>query len=301
MDEIYKKLGVDFNVAFYMIFFTLIWVRILMMGSMLPFLFGKPVPKYVLVGASMLLAVYAFPYLVPETPPPILDDHLALVVLYLKEIFYGLTIGTSVAIVFHAFSSVGQMVDNQRGMAIARVLIPQLGAQASLTALLLFNMGVVIYLTIGGHLIFLDGFFMSFRELPVLAFPVTGPGMFPLMDLFIRMTGNVIFIGLQMATPVIIAIFLTDLILGIANRVAPQINVWQLGFTVKGYIGTLLLFISITMIAEQMQVHTIKSNQNAQEVVKLLQGKVPIDAPQLEMPEDGMPKEMKGPLPVITK
>jgi type III secretory pathway component EscT len=104
-----------------------------------------------------------------------------------------------------------------------------------------------------------------------------------------------------MSTPVIIAIFLTDLILGIANRVAPQINVWQLGFTIKGYIGTLLLFVSITMIAEQMNYYSIKSNENAAEVVKLLQGKVPPDAPVLGIPEDGLRKEADGPIPVQTK
>jgi len=33
-------------------------------------------------------------------------------------------------------------------------------------------LGIVIYLVIGGHLYFFNSFFMSFRELPVLQFPV---------------------------------------------------------------------------------------------------------------------------------
>jgi len=301
MQEFLDKLGVNINVAFYLIYFSLIWVRVLMMVSVIPFLFGKPVPKYVLVASSFVFAVFAFSSLAPGQPVPLVDDRLALVMLYIKEVFYGLAIGMSAAVIFHAFASVGQMVDNQRGMAIARILIPQLGAQASITAVFLFQMGIVIYLSVGGHHLFLQTFFESFRELPLLSFPVAGPGMYALVDLFIRITGEIIYIALQMATPVIIAIFLTDLILGIANRVAPQINVWQLGFTIKGYIGTLLLFISITMIGEQMVYYSRQSNRHSQEVVELMQGKVPEDAPEAPMHEDGLFKPEEGPLPVKTK
>ncbi|MBT3182537.1 MAG: flagellar biosynthetic protein FliR [Deltaproteobacteria bacterium] len=301
MQELMDKLGVNLNVAFYLIFFSLIWVRVSMMATVIPFLFGKPVPKYVVIASAFVLAAFAFPNLVPEHPPALLDDKLALVILYLKEIFYGLAIGTVIGIVFHAFTSVGQMIDNQRGMSIARILIPQLGSQASITGALLFQLGIVIYLSYGGHLVFLDSFFQSFITLPVLGFPVVGVGMFPLIDLFINVTGEVIYIALQMSTPVIIAIFLTDLILGIANRVAPQINVWQLGFTMKGYIGILLLFVSITMVAEKMKDYLIQSNRYADEVIELLQGRVPEDAPQLIETEDGMPKEGPSPPRVHTK
>ena len=72
-----------------------------------------------------------------------------------------------------------------------------------------------------------------------------------------RITGEVIYIGIQMAAPVIIAIFFVDIILGIANRIAPQINVWMLGFTLKGYVGVLLLFISITMISDRIVYYSI--------------------------------------------
>lgn len=301
MQELYERLGVNIDVAFYLIFFTLIWVRVLMMASVLPFLFGKPVPRYVLVASAFVLAIFAFPNLVPKQPSPIFDDRLALVMLYIKEIFYGLGIGMSVAVLFHAFASVGQMVDNQRGMSIARILIPQLGEQASISGVFLFQMGIVLYLSVGGHLLFFQTFFESFSKLPVLDFPAAGPGMFALVDLFIRITGEVIYIALQMSSPVIIAIFLADLILGVANRVAPQINVWMLGFTLKGYIGTLLLFVSITMIGEQMQYYSSKSNVYSEETVELMQGKVPEGAPEAPTPEDGRPSPDAGPQDVKTR
>lgn len=300
MQEFLGRIGVNINVAFSLIFLSLVWVRVLAMTSVIPFLFGKPVPRYVVVGASMVLALFVYPNIVPKTPPALPPDHLVLVVLYLKEAFYGLAIGMSAAIFFHAFESVGQMIDNQRGMSIARVLIPQLGEQGSITGVFLFQLGIVLYLAFGGHRLFLDAFFRSYEVLPILAFPTIGPGLFPMMDLFMRITGQVLYIALQMSAPVIIAIFFADIILGIANRVAPQINVWELGFHVKGYIGILLLFVALTMIGEQIHHYTDQSNQYAGQVIELLQGKIPEGLPEeAPAPEEGLPKPEAGPPPVI--
>jgi type III secretion protein SpaR/YscT/HrcT len=301
MQELVNKLGLDINVAFMLIFYSLIWVRILGMAAMVPFLFGKPVPKYVMVGASAAMALFVYPNLVPKVAPQLADDWTLLAILYIKEAFYGMTMGLAIGIIFHAFASVGQMIDNQRGMSIARILIPSLGQQLSISSLFLFQLGIVIFFIIGGHLIFFDSFFSSYIVLPVLEFPVMGPGFFPLVDLFITITGEVIFIALQMSAPVIIAIFLADLILGIANRVAPQINVWMLGFTLKGYVGILLMFISFTMIYSQMEKYILRADTHVDQVIELLRGRVPVDAPQLEAPEEGLPKLKEGVQPVITK
>lgn len=298
MQDFLDKIGVNINVTFSLIFLSLIWVRVLAMVSIVPFLFGKPVPKYVLTGASMVLALFVYPAIVPKTPPVLEQDIIALAVLYFKEAFYGVSIGMAVTVVFYSFESVGQMIDNQRGVSIARILIPQLGEQGSISGNFLFQLGLVIYLAMGGHLFFLNSFFSSFNVLPVLGFPVTGPGLFPMMDLFMRITGEVLYIALQMAAPVIIAIFFSDIILSIANRVAPQINVWELGFQVKGYIGILLMFVALTMMAQQMDTYTVKSGRYAEQVIELLQGKIPTDLPEAPAPEEGLPKPEEGAPPV---
>ncbi len=294
MDDFLGQLGVNVNVTFHLIFFSLVWVRVLMMASVLPFIFGKPLPKYVVVAVSMALAVFVYPAIVPSVPPPLPEELIVLVMLFVKEAFYGFIIGMSVAVIFHAFASVGQMIDNQRGMSIARILIPQLNQQGSLSGIFLFQLGIVLYLVGGGHLIFFNSFFMSFTVLPVMGFPSVGPGLYPLVDLFMNLTGEVIYIALQMSAPVIIAIFMADIILGIANRIAPQINVWMLGFTLKGYVGILLLFIAITMIGDQMIVYSKKANRYTDEAIRLMEGKVPEDAPQLISPEEGLPKSEEG-------
>lgn len=300
MQEFLHKLGVDLNVAFYLIFLGLVWTRALAMASMLPFLFGKPVPRYVVVGASMVLALFVYPHLLPQPIPALPDDMLFLFMLYLKEAFFGLIMGLSVGAIFYGFQAVGAMIDNQRGMSIARILIPQLGEQGSITGNFLFQFSIVLYLAIGGHHLFFDAFFRSYWSLPVLAFPHPGEGMLELIDLFIRITGEVIYVSFQLAAPVIIAIFLADLILGIANRIAPQINVWELGFNVKGYVGILLLFVSLAMVADQMERYSLKANDYVGEAVKHLQG-IPKSEIKERLPaEEGMRSPEGGLPPVVS-
>lgn len=284
MPAVLEQLGVRIDFQFAFIFATLLWVRMLGIVAVVPFLFGKPVPNMVRVGFSVVLMAFAYPHLVPAEPPAIIQQMGPLVALYFKEAFFGITIGMAVAIVFHGFEAAGSMIDNQRGMSIARVLIPELGTMDSIGGQFLFLLAVVTYLTMGGHLFFLNAVFESYQVLPIFTFPSIQPGLLPLMDLFAQMTGHIIVMSLQIAAPVIIAVLVTDIILGVANRVAPQINVWELGFNVKGYLGVLMLALTLAVIGQVMETEFARSTRYVRQTIELLEGKVP--APPVEYPQD---------------
>jgi type III secretion protein SpaR/YscT/HrcT len=272
MEEMMSRLGINMNFSYVLIFASLIWVRILAIVSVIPFLFGKPVPKTVRIGGSMVLAAFAYRYLITASPPPVTEDMIVLAILYLKEAFIGLIIGFGAALMFYGFEAAGQMIDAQRGMSIARILIPELGTQSSLAGSFLFQLSVVTYLTVGGHHLFLNAVYGSYQVLPLFEFPNIGTGLMPLMDFFIKLTAQVLVLSVQIAAPVIIAILIADIILGVANRIAPQINVWELGFNVKGYLGVLALFWAITIIVKQMEHYTLESGANLSQAIKLLTG-----------------------------
>lgn len=260
------------NLTYVLILASLIWVRMLAIVSLIPFLFGKPVPRSVRVGGAAILAAFAYRYLVTADQPPLPDDMIFIAVLYLKETFIGLMIGFAASLIFYGFEAAGQMIDSQRGMSIARILIPELGTESSLTGRLLFQLSIVTYLTIGGHHLFLNAVYSSYQILPIFEFPNIHPGLLPLMDFFMILTGQIIVLSVQIAAPVIIAILIADIILGVANRIAPQINVWELGFNVKGYLGILALFWAITLIVSQMENYTSLSGKHLNQVIDLLRG-----------------------------
>lgn len=280
MNEMMQRLGINTNFTFALIFMSLIWVRLLTVVTVVPFLFGKPVPKSVRIGASLFLAFFAYRYLMTNDPPPITEDMLVIAVLFLKEAFIGVLIGFAAGLIFYGFEAAGQMIDAQRGMSIARLLIPELGTQSSLVGSFLFQLSVVVFLTMGGHHMFLNAVYGSYELLPVFQFPNVQPGLMPLMDFFMKITAQILVLSVQIAAPVIIAILIADIILGVANRIAPQINVWELGFNVKGYLGVLALFWAITIIVSQMEHYTLQSSSNLHEIIDYLRGVIPI--PPLE-------------------
>src|SRR3989344_6676688 len=275
MDQYLRHPGININFPFSLIMPAVIWGRVLSVVSVVPFLFGKPVPRMVRVGVSMLLAVFLYPILVTSTSSQPDIDTMKMFALFLKEILFGLAIGFSASMIFYGFEAAGQMIDNQRGVSLARILIPELGEQSSISGAFLFQFAIVLFLSLGGHRFFLESFAHSYEVLPLLSFPESAAGLLPLLDLFMKMTGQVLFISVQIAAPVIIAILIADIILGVANRVAPQINVWELGFNVKGYLGILMLFLTFAVMGRVMETEFARARRYVRQSIDLLQSKIP--------------------------
>lgn len=271
------------SLSFNLVYASLLWVRLLAVTATVPFLFGKPVPKSVRVAAAFLLMMFLFPHLKPTEIPEIVNDPVMVSLLFIKEALVGLVIGLGAAMVLYGFDGAGRMIDNQRGMSLARILIPQLGEMGSITGNFLFQMSIVVFLTLGGHRQFFEALFNSYISIPIFVVPDIQTSFWPLMKLFVMMTGQVIILSVQIAAPVILTVLMADVILAIANRIAPQINVWEMGFNIKGYLGILMLFVSITMVAKQMGKQILMAGEYNRWAIELLQGKVP--EPLREDPE----------------
>ena len=169
----------------------------------------------------------------------------------------------------------------------ARVLIPELGEQTSLSGQFLFLLAVVVYLSLGGHRLFLEAFCESYRILPILSLP-SATDFFSLIDYLGILTGKVIFMSMQISMPVLIAIFIADIILGVANRFAPQINVWEMGFNIRGYLGVLILFVALTVVVRQIEHYSGESVPQVRETMERFKNPsptVPEAAPTLPEPE----------------
>ena len=76
------------------------------------------------------------------------------------------------------------------------------------------------------------------------SFQLAPPNRFTLSpavaDLIIRVTGDMFLIGLKIAAPIMIALFLSNLGLGIVARTVPQVNILMVGFPINIGIGLVL-------------------------------------------------------------
>src|SRR4029434_6622415 len=248
-----SAVGVDLDLTFPVVATMLMATRFLVAINLTPYLGVKPVPGNIKVSTAMALTFFSYPLVVPyldRTQLP--TSSLLLMTLFMKEAFFGLLMGLINSMVFFGIQSAGSMVDNQRYVANARIFNPALGAQTSIFGIFYYQLIIAIFISFGGHRFFLSALIDSFRTVPLFSYPSIGPGAItPVMDLMMRLAADTLIICLQLSAPVLIAIFVADLVLGLTNRIAPMINVFELGFNIKGFVGVLLVYVALPVTLYQ--------------------------------------------------
>jgi Type III secretory pathway, component EscT len=247
------QLGIRIELFRYLLIGGLIFTRLFVMTMIIPFMGGRQIPGRVRIALCVaLLVVFFFP-LYKSSPTTLPDSSAVVFALFLKEMLFGFMLGFTVTMVFYGVQAAGNMIDNQRQLANARIFNPGIGAQASLFGVFYFQLAIVMFLTIGGHRLFFTAVARSFEVVPVLSFPTMVKGLDPLLIILTRLAAETLVISLQLSAPVLIAIFMADLILGLTNRVAPMINVFEMGFNIKGFLGVALVYLGFGLITLQMK------------------------------------------------
>jgi flagellar biosynthesis protein FliR len=229
--------GMDAAAIFFLA--LLRWVTI---AQLCPFLGGKLVPATVKIGLSMVLAWFVTPSLSAALPVPLRLGQLRFFFAALHEIGIGLLLGFGASLVFLAATMGGEFLDTTRGTLTANVLVPQLQIQTTLLGDFYFQLFVVLYLLAGGHIFFLSAVIDSFQ-----LFPPTGA--FPAAALvnasFVKMAVSMFGIMVKVVAPAILVLVMTDVVLGVANRMAPQLDVFFIGLGLKPLVGLVVVALSL--------------------------------------------------------
>ena len=235
-----------------------IWpfLRVLALLGTLPVIGQRTVPARTRVALALLIAVCAQASL-PPIPPIPLDSAVAFLVV-LQQIVIGVSLGFAVRIVFAAVEFAGELVGLQMGLNFAGFFDPATGGQT--TAVSRF-FGVTVswlFVVTGGHLLVIAGVMQSFHSFPV------GPEPFAFVKQSLphRWGAEVFAIGLWIALPMVAMLLFVNLVMGIASRVAQQLNLFAIGFPITlavGLVGVLLTLpmmqAPFTMALERMLQH----------------------------------------------
>lgn len=151
----------------------------------------------------------------------------------IKEALIGILMGFLASLLFAAINMAGSFIDLSMGLSYASVVDPTTKEQTAAVAQLQNLTATLVFLAVNGHHIMIRGLADSFAILPLgqMAFtPETGAGM-------LQIFATVFFAALRIAAPVVGAIFLTDVALGVLARTVPQLNVFIVGFPAKLTVG----------------------------------------------------------------
>lgn len=202
---------------------------------LLPFL-GRNVPALAKLGLGALLTALIAPAI---TVPQLGGDVARFFLISVEEVLVGLAMGLIVTTVMMAVYLAGQLIDVPMGFGMVNVMDPQMGSEAPVVAQFYFAIALLTFFLIDGHHGLLRALVQSFDVVPLGGATLSGGVPAIALDAVRSMFS----LGLKIALPVIGALFLTDVALGIVARAVPQINVFFVGFPLKVGLGMLLLAI----------------------------------------------------------
>lgn len=227
--------------------------RIFPIIALVPFFGGKVLPRPVKVTFAISLFAVFLPQLVFVTKTPI-DFNLTLVIYLAKEVLVGLLLGFFLSIPFIIVQSAGILIDHQRGGASLMVNDPTIQNQSSPLGTM-FNL-VLIYLffMIDGPFTVLNIISESYVILPpdqmMTAYIFDEKSQ--VFSKLIGILGNVMILSTQLAAPALIMILMTDFFLGIANRLAPQVQITFLGMPLKSLLALVIVFFGWKLFNEEI-------------------------------------------------
>ena len=213
--------------------------RALALFTALPVLGARTVPMRVRIALAAFIA-YAASDGLPAPPPVPLDSPLALMLLAQQTVI-GLSLGFAVRLVFAAVEFAGELIGLQMGLNFAGFFDPLSASTATATSRFFSTTVAWLFIVMGGHLLVIAALVQSFAAFPV------GPEPFAfLRQMQPQRWGAEIFsTGLWIALPLVTMLLFVNLVLGAVSRVAPQINIFAIGFPVTLSVGLLGLVFTL--------------------------------------------------------
>ena len=228
---------------------ALILPRVAAAFLILPLLSGEIVPPLMRNIFIVSVSISFFPFVASDTLSVTVSG-IALGPIILKEIFIGIVIGYSFSIVFWALEGAGQVIDSKIGTTTAQLTDPLSGHQTSLNGSFFAHFAGYLFVATGGLLVFFDLLFSSYE-----VWPISSP--FPKLSalgslFFVSRFDELMRLILLMAAPALVLLTLVEFGLGFVNRYAEKLNIFSLSMSIKAWLGTFIIVLMITTIAEFM-------------------------------------------------
>lgn len=223
--------------------FLLIFTRIIALLIIVPIFSEKSVPEMTKAGLAFIVSiiiVYSNPLMEIDYNASILGYGF----LIIKEIIVGLIIGFVIYMMFQIFFFVGQLISMSSGLSMSNMLDPTSGTQVPVLGSLYHYVAIALFLVNNGHHIIFRALIHSYILIPI------GQGQINagIIDQMITMLNNYITIGVKIAAPIMVTMFILDFALGILARTAPQVNMFVIGFPIKIMISMFMILTTAVLM-----------------------------------------------------
>ena len=161
-----------------------------------------------------------------------------------QQVGVGAIMGFVVQLAFNALVFGGQVMAYSMGLGFAHMMDPTNGVQVPVVSQYWLILAMLAFLLGNGHLLLLGSVAQSFHILPVAVDGITRAGLWALLEWSSRLFAA----GLLMALPVVMALLLVNIGMGVVSRAAPQLNIFAIGFPITLLMGFIVIWITLPQV-----------------------------------------------------
>jgi len=220
--------------------------RILAVIATAPFFSNQSIPGTVKIGLGTALTLMIAPT-VPAMPDVQVGSIAGLFILA-QQVLIGIGIGFVFRMIVAVIEMAGDTISMSSGLGFAAFFDPQSQGQTGVIRQLLVIIATTLFVSLNGHLLLISALADSFNSLPVSATPVSSG----FSRQIVYWGGNIFKSGVHLALPVVAAMLIANMALGILTRAAPQLNLFAIGFPFTLGVAFIILLFIIPLMAGPM-------------------------------------------------
>lgn len=224
--------------------FLLVFCRISAFFVVAPVFSSRGVPATLKIGISFFVSLLVL--LAMDQAAAIPWDG-AYVLFIIRELLIGLLLGFTAYLFFTLVQIAGSFVDLQLGFGIANVIDPLTGAQSPLLGNLKYMLAMLLFLSINGHHYLLMAIMKSYEWIPFTNHLFAHMKEGDVSEFLLQAFAKTFYLAFQMSAPLVAALFLVDVGLGILAKTVPQINIFIVGISLKILVGFIMLAFMVTV------------------------------------------------------
>ncbi len=228
--------------------FVLILMRMAGIFLTAPVFSSRNINLMVKASWILLVSFLIFPVIdfKPETLPV---AGMALGIAVVREVLVGFSIGLGATLILTGIQLAGQVADIQMGLGLANVVDPMTSTQISVMGQYYYMVASLVFLAVDGHHMLIRAVVDSFSIIPLGQAHFTAALGAKMMGLFSQM----FFIAFRVGAPIIGALFITNMALGVVARTVPQMNVFIVGMPLNLAVGFLISAFSMSFFVFILQ------------------------------------------------
>lgn len=198
------------------------------------------------VGLAVMLAISLYPLLRTGAIPERGMAPFPLLLSIVGETAVGVLIGLTARLLFVGVELAGELSGVQMGLGMASVIDPQFPHQTSIVAQFMELITFLTFLALRGDHALLEALWASFDSVPLGAF--SGAAAAGAASVLVTLFGKSLILALKLSSPIMVAVLLTNIGMGLLARVVPQLNFFAFGLSLTFVVGLLVLLASLPLL-----------------------------------------------------